>query len=188
MAAVKTLPAREKVNVADTWDLAPLFRDDAAWRAAFKKLEKLIPGYEKFRGKLGQSAQVVRECFDFNVEFDKLAEKLGSYTYLKHSEDIANSTYAGMLQEYTHIATRASEAASYIAPELQALPKSRLDAYMKASDLKPYRLSLERLVRYKPHVLGVAEERLLAMQGQVAGSPSRIFSQLTDADFKFGTV
>ncbi len=188
MAAVKTLPPRTKVKTQDTWDLAPLFKDDAAWRAAFKKMEKLIPGYEKFRGKLGDSAKAVRACFDFDVSFEKLGEGVGSYTFLKQSEDIANSVYSGMVQEYTFVATRASEAASFIAPELQALPKKKLDAYLKAPELKPYRLSLERLARYKPHVLSTAEERLLAMQGQIAGTASRIFSQLTDADFKFGNV
>ncbi len=188
MAAVKTLSPRSKVKTADTWDLSVLFKDDAAWRAAYKKLEKQVGGYEKFRGKLGSSAKAVRACFDFDVEYEKLAERAGSYAFLKQAEDIANSTYAGMLQEYTFLATRAAEAASYIAPELQALPKKTLDAYLKAPELKPFRLSLERLSRYKPHVLSTGEERLLAMQGQVAGTASRVFSQLTDADFKFGTV
>jgi oligoendopeptidase F len=188
MAAVKTLPPRNKVKAPDTWDLAPLFKDDAAWRAAFKKLEKQIGGYEKFRGKLGGHAKTVRECFDFDVSFEKMGERIGSYAFLKQSEDIANSAYSGMVQEYTFVATRASEAASFIAPELQALPKKKLDAYLKAPELKPFRLALERLTRYKPHVLSTAEERLLAMQGQIAGSASRIFSQLTDADFKFGSV
>jgi len=188
MATVKTLPPRSKVKAANTWDLAALFKDDVAWRAAYKKLEKQVGGYEKFRGKLGSSAKVVRACFDFDVEYEKLAERVGSYAFLKQSEDIANSAYAGMMQEYTFLATRAAEAASYIAPELQALSKKTLETYLKAPELKPFRLSLERLARYKPHVLSTGEERLLAMQGQVAGTASRVFSQLTDADFKFGTV
>ncbi len=188
MAKTKTLPPRTKVKPADTWDLSPLFSGDARWHAAYKKLEKMVPGYRKFRGKLGQSAKMVRACFDFDVEFEKLGEVIGSYAFLKQSEDVSNSTYSGMVQQFTFLSTRASEEASYIAPELQALPKKKLDAYLRAPELKPYRLSLERLVRFKPHVLSEREERLLAMQGQVAGSASRIFSQLSDADLKFGTV
>ena len=188
MPKTRTLPARSKVKAADTWDLSPLFKDDKSWQRAYKKLEKLVPGYRKFRGKLGKSAKNVRECFEFDVEFEKLAERIGSYAFLKQSEDVANSTYSGMVQQFTFLATRASEEASYIAPELQALPKKKLDAYLKAKELQPFRLSLERMVRFKPHVLSESEERLLAMQGQVAGSASRIFSQLTDADLKFGTV
>jgi oligoendopeptidase F len=188
MSKTKTLPPRNKVKTVDTWDLSPLFTDDAAWAAAYKKLEKMVPGYRKFRGKLGRSAKVVRACFDFDVQFEKLSEKLGSYAFLKQSEDVADSAYSGMVEQFTFLATRASEESSYIAPELQALPKKKLDAYQRATELKPYRLTLERMVRFKPHVLSQAEERLLAMQGQVAGSANRIFSQLTDADLKFGTV
>ena len=40
---------------------------------------------------------------------------------------------------------------------------------------------LEKLVRYRPHILSEKEERLLAMQGEVAGSASTIFEQLNDA-------
>src|SRR5690606_8602027 len=60
--------------------------------------------------------------------------------------------------------------------------------YLASAELKPYRINLERLVRMKPHVLSQKEERLLAMQGEVAGTASNSFSQLTDADFKFGTI
>jgi oligoendopeptidase F len=147
-----------------------------------------VPGYAKFRGRLGQSPRVVRACFDFDVDFEKLSERIGSYAFLKQSEDVANSTYSGMVQQFTYLATQAAEAASYITPEMQSLPRKKLDAYLRAPELKPYRLTLERLVRFKPHVLSESEERLLAMQGQVAGSAGRIFSQLTDADLKFGTV
>lgn len=188
MPNVKTLPPRSKQKPADTWDLSPLFKSDEAWRRAYKKLEKQIDGYAAFRGKLGSSAKTVKACFDFEVEFEKLAERLGSYAFLKQAEDLGNSTYTGMVQQYMYVATLAGEAASYIAPELQSLSKRKLDAYIRAPELKAYRLQLERLARYKPHVLSESEERLLAMQGQVAGTAGRIFSQLTDADFTFGTV
>jgi oligoendopeptidase F len=176
------------VKKEDTWDLTQLFKSDAAWHKAFKKLEKDIAGYEKFRGKLGNGPKVVRACFDFNVEFDKLAEVLGSYAFLKQSEDVADSTYQGMVQQFTYVVTKAGETASYVAPELQSLPKKKLDSYINSATLKPYRIQLEKLARNKKHTLSQKEERLLAMQGEVAGTASKTFSQLTDADFRFGTV
>ena len=54
--------------------------------------------------------------------------------------------------------------------------------------MKPYRLLIERLVRFKPHTLGKKEEELLAMQGEMAQAASRTFRQLHDADLKFGFV
>lgn len=188
MPKVKSLPTRSQVKKGDTWDLTQLFKSDAAWQKSFKKMEKDIAGYEKFRGKLGNGPKVVRACFDFNVEFDKSAEVLGSYAFLKQSEDVTNSTYQGMVQQFTYVVTKAGEIASYIAPELQSLPKKKLDSYIKSATLKPYCIQLEKLARNKKHTLTQKEERLLAMQGEVAGTANKAFSQLTDADFKFGSV
>ena len=56
-AKSKTLSPRSKVKPADQWDLSSLFKSDTAWESAFKKWEAQIPGYEKFRGKLGDSAE-----------------------------------------------------------------------------------------------------------------------------------
>ena len=188
MSASKRVPARADVKTEDTWDLAPLFRNDAAWLAGYKKLEKMVPGFATFRGKLGASAKVLRACFEFETEFELLSERIGSYAHLKSSEDVGNSTYQGMVAQYTWLATRAGEAASYIAPEIQAIPEKKIRAYLKDPVLKDFRFSLEKLLRYRPHILSEKEERLLAMQGEVAGTASRVFGQLNDADLKFGTV
>ncbi len=188
MAKAKSLPPRNKVKEADTWDLSLLFKSDKAWETAFKKWEKQIDTFETYRGKLGKSAKTVKECFDFDCAFDRLGEKLGSYAFLKQSQDVGNSTYQGMVQQFSFVATRSGEVASFIAPELQALPSKTLKSYMKSPVLKDFRIQLERLIRNKPHILSGKEERLLAMQGEVAGTASKVFSQLTDADFKFGHV
>jgi len=61
-------------------------------------------------------------------------------------------------------------------------------AFLKTPELKPYKFQIEKLLRYKPHILSEPEERLLAMQGEVGESVSKIFGQLNDADLKFGFV
>ncbi len=188
MSKAKTLPERSEVRPEDTWDLTKVFKTDTAWERAYRKLEKMVGGFARFHGKLGRSAKTIRACCDFETELDKLAEKLGVYAYLKSSEDVTNSTYQGMVARYTHLATKAGEAASFIAPELQAIPRRKMATYLKNPILAPYRFNLEKLLRYRPHILSENEERLLAMQGEVAGTASRIFGQLNDADMKFGKV
>lgn len=188
MAKTKKVPLRREVKVEDTWDLTPLFKSDSEWHKAYKRLERLVPRFEQFRGRLGGSPRILRSCYDFEVAFDKLSERLASYAYLKASEDVGNSTYQGMVAQYTHLATRASEAASFIAPEIQAIPEKKIRRYLQDPVLRPFRFSLERLLRYRPHILSAPEERVLAMQGEVAGTAGRVFGQLNDADLKFGVV
>jgi len=188
MPKTKTLPKRNEVPTQDTWDLTQIFKTDTAWENAYKKLEKMIPRFDQFRGQLAKSPKIIRQCCDFEVEFNKLAEHLGVYAYLKTSQDVADSAAQGRLARFTYLATRAGEAASYTAPELQAIPEKKMRAYLNTPVLKPYRFQLEALLRYKPHILTEKEERLLAMQGEVAGTASKVFGQLNDADLKFGTV
>jgi len=184
----KTLPPRSKVKAADTWDLGSLYADDAAWETAFAKWEKQTRGYAKFQGTLGQSAAQLAACLKFDIKFDRLAERLGTYAFLKTTEDTAASEYQRMMGRYQHAASEASQAASFMRPEILAIPSAKFKKFLAAKQLKPYRLMLDRLVRYKPHTLSDGEERLLAMQSQMADTSNQTFGQLTDADFKFGMI
>ncbi|MCS7237749.1 MAG: M3 family metallopeptidase, partial [Thermoguttaceae bacterium] len=112
----------------------------------------------------------------------------GTYAHLRLSEDTTNSTAVEMHGRFMQHLTRAEEAASFIRPEILALPDDLLKQYLEAPELAPYRVYLERLVRLKPHTLSLAEERLLAMQTQVAQVPHDVFTQLDCADLTFGTV
>jgi oligoendopeptidase F len=188
MAKSKTLPPRSKVKTEDTWDLASLYASDDAWEKGFRKLEKMFPKYESFRGRLGESAQVLAECLAFDEEFERLSERVGTYALLKTTEDQADSTYQRMQGRFQFVAVKASQAASYIRPEILGLAAAKIKKFMAAEELAPYRLLLERLLRYQPHTLSAKEENLLAMQGEMAGAASKAFRQLIDADLKFGFV
>src|SRR5690242_4490677 len=188
MPKVLRLPKRSEVKADDTWDLSPLCETDAQWDELFQKLDKQIPGYEKFRGKLEDGAKTLAACLKFDHEFDRLAERVGGYAHLKVTEDQANSTYQGLVARFQNLATRASQAASFIRPELLSLPEKTLDQFLGAKELAPYRLSLQRIIRYKPHTLSEHEEEIIAMQGEMAGAASKAFRQLLDADMKFGLV
>jgi oligoendopeptidase F len=187
MSKVVRLLKRSSVKPADTWDLAPLCQSDAQWEDLFKKLDKQITGYERFRGKLG-GAKTLLALLKFDNDFDRLSERVGGYAHLRAAEDQADSASQAMVARYQNLATRASQAASYIRPEILALPKKTLDQYLAAKELQPFRLALERVIRFKPYTLPAREEEILAMQGEMAGSAKRAFRQLLDADMKFGTI
>lgn len=185
---MKRLPPRNQIKTDDTWDLTRMYRDDAAWERAFKKLDGQIAGFAAFAGKLGDSAATLAECLKFDAEFDRAADKLGTYAYLKAAEDQANSDYQRMVGRFQNLATRASQAASFIRPEVMAIPDGKMTKFLAAPELADYQTVLERLLRFKPHTLGDREERLLAMQGEMAQAANRAFRQLIDSDLKFGFV
>jgi len=188
MNKVIRLPKRSSVKEADTWDLSTLCANDAAWEEEFKKLDKMVSGYARFQGKLGEGPKTLAACLKFDLEFDRLADKVGSYAFLRSAEDQTDNAAQTMVGRYQNLAMRSSQAASYIRPELLSLPNSKLKEYLAAKELQPYKLILERIVRYKPHTLSAREEEILAMQGEMAGAAGKAFRQLLDSDLKFGLI
>ena len=188
MKNVKQLPARSEVLESDTWNLARLYPDDAAWEADFAKLEKQIPGYAEFQGKLADGAEVLASCLEFDRDFDRLGERLGTYAFLKTAEDATNSDYQRMQGRFMNAASQAAQAASYIRPEILAMPADQLQSMIDDQCLAPFQLQLKRLLDYKPHTLSDKEERLLALQTEMAQAAGQAFQKLNDADLKFGNV
>lgn len=186
--SVKQLPPRSKVKVSDTWDLASLFSNDDAWEKAFTAWEKRIAGYADFQNHLGDDAKALAACLKFDEEFDRAGERLGTYAHLRTTEDTADSTAQRMQGRYINVAGRAAEAASYIRPEILAIPAARMKLFLAAEVLAPFKLVLERLLRYKPHTLSKKEENLLAMQTEMSQAVGQVFRQLNDADLKFGLI
>ena len=186
-APVKLLP-RSKVKPSDTWNLAALYASDADWETAFNGWAKTIKTYAKFKGTLSQGPKQIRKLLEFDRLSDRVADKLGTYAFLKTSQDQANSEYQRMKGRFTALATQASEVAAYIRPELLAIPAKTMDRFLKSPDLSEWKLALERILRYRPHTLTDGEEKLLAMQGQMSDASGQIFRQLIDSDLKWGIV
>ena len=184
----KSLPERSKVKAADTWDLSSLYPDDTAWEKAFKRFEKQIPKYAEFRGTLGKSAAALAAALDFDTKFERLAERIGVYAFLRTSENVGDSATQEMMGRYRAAASQAAQEASYMRPEILAIPRAKIDGFLADRKLAKYRKMLHRMLRYKKHTLSKKEERLLAMQGEMAGAAERIFSQLNNADLRFGTI
>ncbi len=182
------LPTRSSVEVNDTWDLSGLYVTDEAWEQDFMIFESKISGFQPFQGKLSSSPEQLAECLDFDSQLNRLAERLGNYAFLRTTEDQTNSLYQRMMGRFQKVAVRAAEASSFIRPEILAIPAAQMKSLLDDPSLSLHRLALERLTRYQPHTLSEREERLLAMQGEIAGTTSQIFHQLVDADLKFGEI
>jgi len=188
MPQPKLLPKRSEVKKEDTWDLSSLYPDDAAWEKAYNAWKKKIEGYAAFQGKLADSDDSLAACIQFDLDIERAGDRLGTYAMLKTSEDQSNSDYQRMMGRFTQTASLAAQAGSFVRPEILEIPSDKIEAMMKSPKLAPFKLLLTRILRFKPHTLGAKEEKLLAMQTEMAEGAVKIFRQLNDSDLKFGTV
>ncbi len=159
---LKKRPLRSQVKPADTWDLSSLFAADEAWEEAFLDWEGKIPAYESFQGKLGRNAETLAAALAFDLEVERSGERLGSYASLRSAEDTANSVYQRMQGRWLNVASRAAEAASYLRPEILAVPAAKMKRFLADPRL-----------RALPDPLGAAARREAAHafgeRGAVAG-------------------
>jgi oligoendopeptidase F len=185
---VKVLKIRSEVKEEDTWDLSPLFQDDAAWEAEFASLSSRYPGVRAFSTTLAVSAKNLLDLLEFEKSLDRSSERLGQYSGLRLSEDSSDATALDREGRLQSLGAKISEACSWVSPEIQAIPDEQFESYLADPILAEWVVPLTRLRRLKAHTLGNNEERLLALSMPALSGHHETFSQLTNVDMSFGTV
>ena len=186
--AKKIIPERKDIPDSHKWNLALLFESDDCWETLFTEIEKALPLYQQYKGRLGESAVVLSEAIKVHLSLSRRIEKLFTYAHLKNDEDKANQFYMGFFQRASNLYTRSAELASFITPEIQSIPDDTIQRYSSDAALDEYRFFLEKIIRYKPHTLNEQVEQILAMSREATQAVSQIFGQLDNVDLKFGTV
>ncbi|AFG37216.1 oligoendopeptidase F [Spirochaeta africana] len=188
MSTQSTTPTRENVPTEHRWNLDSLFASDSEWEAALQQLNDTSARIPEFRGTLGNSARALHDCLQFMMQLGELEERLGYYAHLRYAEDAGNSDNQARYARFMQLSARIQTEAAYQSPEIQAIPNDRIADFLADDILQEYRIYLERLLRYKPHILSEPEERLLAMQAESNQTAQKTFSALTDVDMEFGTI
>ena len=179
---------RKDVPVSDRWDLSPLYATPEAWDADFEDLKKLLPQVEPLKGTLGRSKADLRRVLDLQNEWERRGERLGEYAHLRTAEDVADSSANERMGRFMALATQFGAAFAFVTPELQAIDDATWTAWMSDPTFADDRIALQKVRRYKPHVLGIEAERVLALGAESRGAVQKAFSNLTNADLDFGTV
>ena len=182
------IPERKDVRTEDKWNLSKLYGGDEAWEEGLKQLEAHIPGIEKFKGSLGKSAEALKACLDYMNDLELLDERVGYYAHLRLNEDEGDGSNQERFARYMSIATQVAAASSWQVPEIQAIDSAVMDGFLKDEQLSGYRIMLNKILRFKPHILSEKEERLLAMQAEANQTANKTFSALTNVDMDFGSI
>jgi oligoendopeptidase F len=186
--ASAAIPERKDIKAGDKWDLSPMFNTEEEWESLYKDIENKIAEYERFRGRLGKSLDAFKAAIEFDLTMSRSIEKLYTYAHLKSDEDKTNQFCLAMYQRSVNLYTRLSEASSFMTPEIQSIDSEVISKYISDHSMKEYRFYLEKILRFRPHTLSKEIEQILAMSGEIAHAPSQIFSQLDNADIKFGNI
>jgi len=181
---------RDRAKVADTfkWNLADVYPSEAAWRAQKETITAELPTLRDFRDTLGSSPRTLADALEAMSRLDKELSRLYVYASMLSDEDTRVSGPQGMQQEMQQIYANFSAQASFIEPEILKVGSATIEKAIAGEPrLKPYTFYLRDIVRRALHTLSDAEEKILADAGPLAGSPTNIYTILTNADFPYPT-
>jgi oligoendopeptidase F len=173
---------------SDKWDLTHLFNGADQWTADLAWIQQTYPKLTEWKGRLGESADTLAACLEFEKALDQKIERVYHFASLQLAEDGANAEYLARMGQLQNLLTTISEAASFLSPEIQAIPDEKFSRFLEDSALAAWKTALKKIRRMKPHVLSEREERLLALGSSALDGYDDTFSQLTDVDMKFGLL
>lgn len=179
---------RGEMNPEYMWDLTPIFESDDAWRAALKAAEDSVASLSDIPGTLGQSAEALKAGLDRIYAASEGAERVYAYAMLKKSEDGGDPAGQEMEARAVSMIVALQTAAAFVSPEILAIPKRKLSAWMKDESLRVYRHMIEDVARNRAHTLDQKGEKLLAMLGDAAQTPENVYEMLTNVDMRFPSV
>ncbi len=182
------IASRAEIPESDKWDLTHLFTDIGKWNDDFAFLQRSYPEILRWRGRIGESAKALADCLEFEKSLDQKMERVYHYSSLQLAEDSANPDYLARMAQLQNLLTKMSEAAAFVAPEIQAINDEKFAEFLNDPALAQWRTKLRKIRRMKPHVLSEPEERLLALGSAALDGYDDTFSQLTNVDMKFGAL
>lgn len=189
MMTDRKLNTREEADARYKWAIEDLYKDDEDWKRDYELLKSRIPELTKFRGRLGESAEVLLSMQKLSDELNQLLEKIYVYANQRLHENTDNSTYQNMASQAQGLLVELSESLSFVEPELMELPDGIIETFLDENEeFSVYRQYFENIIRQKKHVLPTEQEQLLAAMGEVAESPKDIFSMFNNADIRFPEI
>ena len=180
------IPKRSDINAKDKWSIEDIYPTNEAWEQDFAAAKKMPEQIASYKGLLSTDSAKLLEYLKADDDMTVLLESLINYAQRKNDEDTRESKYQDMVSRLEMLFVDISGAAAFVTPEILSIDDETMERFFREQpDMELYRLCLDRVRRKRAHILSEAEERIMALTGEMTGSPDNIFSMFNDADLKF---
>lgn len=189
MEEVKAVPRREEGDRKYQWHIEDLYESDALWQKDYELLENSIPELASYEGRLGESVETFLAYMKKKQEIMKRFESVYVYANQKYHEDTANAVYQKLTAQAQTLSLKISTATVFEEPELLAVGKERIAAWLKKSeDMALYERFFYELFRQQDHVLSKEMEAVLTDVSDMTEDIANIFSMFNNADIEFPSI
>ena len=185
----KKVPERGEIDTKYLWKTEGIFATTAEWKAEYAAIEKRVEEVAKLKGTLGEGPDKLLAALKYTDDTEARLARVYVYSSLLSDQDTRDGKHQGMKARSRALAIKYSQATSWMEPELAAIPFERLDSWMRENaELGVYRHFFDDLFRQKKHILSEREEELMALAGEVRGTPYVTYNFLANADLQYPTI
>ena len=171
-----------------TWDLSSIYESDEAWEKALKAAAENVRRIAELPGTLSGSVESLKAGLDTICAAMEQMDRLYCYAYLRKSGDNGDPKSQEMEARCINQMTAFQSAVSFLNPEILSIDTQKLNAFMADERMATYRHMVEDICRARSHTLDAAQEKLLAMMGDAAQTPSNVFDMFESVDMTFEPV
>ncbi|MBQ9155763.1 MAG: oligoendopeptidase F [Eubacterium sp.] len=176
---------RNQVPINQTWDLSLIYKNpEEAWKD-MKTVGSLADQVEReYKGRLMEAASIV-DCLHLYEKMHEISSRVSSYFELDMSTDFSDSGKSANASKAQSLITEYFTKTSFIESEIAGADSAVLEeAIKKGGSISGY---LKKLLRRKPHILGLETERTLAALGEFMEAPYQVYNQAKFSDMRFDT-
>jgi oligoendopeptidase F len=184
MATVAASQPSDPELEATAWDLEPLVDGEGPGGVESRLGHALVRAKAfaaRYTGRLEElDGAGLRDAMDELAKIYELIGRAGTYAALRFSADTADPANGALLQKAQEQATAIETRLLFFELEWAALPEERVEALLAGDELDFCRHHLQKVRRYRDHLLSEGEEKILAEKVLTgAGAWARLFEELT---------
>ncbi|MBQ6145555.1 MAG: oligoendopeptidase F family protein, partial [Clostridia bacterium] len=179
---------RKEMDPQYQWDFTHIYPDKAAWEAAMADAEQAIAGLASLPGTLKASKVGLKQGLDAVYAAMEKIELPFIYANLHKCADGSEPEHQNMDARAMTLMVRGMSMVAFLNPEILSIPESDLAAWMAEEDMAVYRHVVADITRGRAHILDEERERMLAMLGDAAQTPSNAYGMLTNVNMKLPLV
>lgn len=180
------IPQRSDIPEKDKWAIEDMYATDEAWEQDLARAKEMPEKIASYKGLLSTDSAKLLEYLRADDDMTVLLESLINYAQRRNDEDTRDAKYQDMVSRLEMLFVDISGAAAFVTPEILSIDDDTMERFFREQpEMELYRLCIDRVRRKRSHILSEAEERIMALTGEMTGSPDNIFSMFNDADLKF---
>ena len=171
------------------WNVKDLYQTEEDYEKDYQYVKEHLQDYLKYQRHLLDNENILYEALSFDDEISKIIERIYIYAHINNDSDTTDVKYQTMFGKAYKLYEEYNEVTSFITPEILKGDYDLVLEYIhKNSKLKQYERVLKHVFRMKKYILTDKEEKILSSLSTTFNTPDQVYSYLTDADIKFGTI